>query len=126
VIATVQAVRGVDYVDVDVLDVVPESITPAELLALGPQLVPPPRPRIPIELARFEERKHTVVDGDTLTTIAARYGITVGELVGLNPGLTTIPAPPAELVVARGLRPAQLAAAAPALPDTLILTEIPR
>jgi hypothetical protein len=126
VIATIQGVRGVDYVDVDVLDVVPESITPAELLALGPQLVPPPRPRIPVELARFVERKHTVQAGDTLTTFAARYGITVGELVGLNPGLTAIPAPPAQLVVARGLRPAQLAAAVPTLPDTLILTEIPR
>jgi predicted phage baseplate assembly protein len=126
VIATIQGVRGVDYVDVDVLDVVPESITPAELLALGPQLVPPPRARIPVQLARFEERTHTVAAGDTLTSVAASYGITVGELVGLNPGLTAIPAPPAELVVARGLRPAQLAAAVPTLPDTLILTEIPR
>jgi predicted phage baseplate assembly protein len=126
VIATIQAVRGVDYVDVDVLDVVPESITPAELLDLASQLVPPPRPRIPVEPARFEERRSPVVAGDTLTTFAARAGITVGDLVELNPGLVAIPSPPAELVVARGLRPAQIATTSPALADTLILSEISR
>ncbi|WP_322755329.1 putative baseplate assembly protein [Frankia sp. Cas3] len=47
VIATVQAVPGVDYVDVDVLATVPESITISELNGLAGTLTSPPPARTP-------------------------------------------------------------------------------
>jgi predicted phage baseplate assembly protein len=130
VIAAVQGVAGVSYVDVDVLAKVPESVTPAELQQLGRTLAPPPPPRIVTELARFEESVHEVqgdVDGtETLTEIAALYGLTLEQLLRLNPGVAEAGLTAGQLlVVGRGLRPAQLALLSAAVPDTLILKEIP-
>ncbi|HEU5330167.1 MAG TPA: putative baseplate assembly protein [Thermomicrobiales bacterium] len=123
-IAVMQAAPGVAYVDVDACGVAPETITPAAL----PDLIAtfqPPQQRIPVELARFEEQTHTVAAGETLTAIAAQYGLTLADLLRLNPGLTDATLIPGQvLTVFRGLRPARLALLSPALPDTLILKEI--
>ena len=82
------------------------------------------------ELARFEESVHEVqgdADGtETLTEIAALYGLTLEQLLRLNPGVAEAELTAGQLlVVGRGLRPAQLALLSPAVPDTLILKEIP-
>ncbi|MFF7454599.1 putative baseplate assembly protein [Kitasatospora sp. NPDC008115] len=126
VLATAQAVPGVDRVDVDAFTGVPGGITPEGLEQLSEQLARP-RPLVPARLARFEEQRHRVRNpaGETLTEIAARHGIPVAELLRLNPSVTdTRPLPPGRvLTVFRGVRPAQLAVLAPNLPDTLILKE---
>ncbi|MFF2352151.1 putative baseplate assembly protein [Kitasatospora sp. NPDC058115] len=127
VLATAQAVPGVARVDVDAFTGVPGSLTPEGLEQLSERLARP-QPSVPAALARFEEQRHRVRDpaGESLTAVAARHGITVAELLRLNPDVTdTRPLPPGRvLTVFRGLRPAQLVMLAPNLPDTLILKEI--
>nr|BFD89346.1 hypothetical protein KitaXyl93_07060 [Kitasatospora sp. Xyl93] len=127
VLATAQAVPGVDWIDVDAFTGVPGSLTPEGLERLSEQLAQP-QPTVPARLARFEEQRYRVRDrdGETLTDIAARNGIPVAELLRLNPAVTdTRPLPPGRvLTVFRGVRPAQLAVLSPNLPDTLILKEI--
>jgi hypothetical protein len=125
-IAAAQAVPGVDWVDVDVFAGVPASVTPAELEGLAARLTEA-HPVVPARLAEFAEGRYAVSapDGETLTAVAARNGITVAELLRLNPDLTD--ASPLErgrsVVVFRGVRPAQLALLSPTVPDTLILKE---
>ena len=127
--SAVQKVRGVVSVDVDVLAGVPETITPAELATLGHALRPPPASRIQAELARFERRTYTAKRNETLTGIAAANGVPLAELLRLNP---TLPAAElgrlegVELVLSKGIRPAQLALLSPSIPDTLILHEVTR
>ncbi|GAA2416588.1 hypothetical protein GCM10010420_53530 [Streptomyces glaucosporus] len=129
VLATVHSVPGVDHVDVDVFTGVPASDIPREAArpaaaAGGPRAVVPARP------ARYDESVHTVTadGGETLGEIAARHGITLAELLRLNPDITdTRPLPEGRSVsVFRGIRPAQLALFAPGPADTLILTEATR
>ncbi|MFP8940135.1 putative baseplate assembly protein [Streptomyces fenghuangensis] len=129
VLATAHSVPGVEHVDVDVFSGVPASALPGGPLPsgggrTGPQEVVPARP------ARYDERVHTVTaeDGETLGDIAARHGVTLTELLRLNPDITdTRPLPRGRSVyVFRGVRPAQLAMFSPAAADTLILTEAPR
>ena len=86
---------------------------------------------IDVRPARFEQVLYTVGTdpiglADTLTSIALRYGTTVAGLATLNPQLTsaTLTAG-AQLVVARGIRPAQLALLSPDVPQTLLLRSIP-
>ncbi|WP_222721234.1 putative baseplate assembly protein [Actinomadura sp. HBU206391] len=126
VIAAVQAVPGVDHVDVDVFGGVPASITPAGLGHLAGTLTEP-APVVPARLAVYDVARYTVTatDGETLTAVAAAHGITVAELLRLNPDITDVTRLPAgrTVVVFRGVRPAQLVMASPAVPDTLILTE---
>ncbi|MDG9700687.1 putative baseplate assembly protein [Streptomyces sp. DH37] len=126
VLATAHSVPGVDHVDVDVFTGVPASAVP-----YGP--VPPgdgPRAVVPARLARYDERVHTVTaeGGETLGDIAGRHGVTLAELLRLNPDVTdTRPLPRGRSVyVFRGIRPAQLALFSPGAADTLILTEAPR
>jgi predicted phage baseplate assembly protein len=134
VVSTIQAVPGVDYVDVEAFAKVAEGTTPSRLEQLGQTLPPRPPARLPAELARFEVVTHDVeqhpADGapgpvETLTEIAAVHGLTLDELLRLNPGLAeprlTVGQ---QLVVARGLRPAQLLLLTSAVPDTLVLQEI--
>ncbi|MFH0245626.1 putative baseplate assembly protein [Streptomyces sp. HK10] len=129
VLATAHSVPGVDHVDVDVFSGVAASDLPG-----GPVLPDGgrggPREVVPARPARYEERVHTVTaeDGETLGSIAARHGITLSELLRLNPDITdTRPLPRGRSVyVFRGVRPAQLAMFSPAAADTLILTEAPR
>ncbi|WEB40872.1 putative baseplate assembly protein [Streptomyces yunnanensis] len=127
VLAAAQAVPGVDWVDVDAFTGVPASVTPAELAALTGELAGPARTSVASRLARFDERIHEVTaDGSqTLTAVAAHYGIPLAELLRLNPDLTdTRPLPKGRAVcVFRGIRPAQLALFSPRVADTLILTE---
>jgi predicted phage baseplate assembly protein len=125
VIAAIQSVPGVSYVDVETLAKVPESASPAELAALAQTLPPRPAPRLIAELARFEEQSHAVLAGETLAGIAGQHGLDLDELLRLNPELASAtPAAGTELIVRRGLRPAQLLLLTPALADTLLLEEI--
>ncbi|MGW1958519.1 putative baseplate assembly protein [Streptomyces sp. NPDC001920] len=135
-IAAAQAVPGVEYVDVDVFAGVPGSMTPAGLQQLASTLTMP-NPMVPARQASHTVEYHDVrpPDGgdpasfsESLTLVAARNGITVAELLRLNPGL-----PPAEplpagtrVVVFAGVRPAQLVLLSPAVPTTLILKEVRR
>ncbi|MFI0237704.1 putative baseplate assembly protein [Streptomyces sp. NPDC016845] len=126
VLAAAQAVPGVDHVDVDAFTGVPGSVTPAGLEALGERLTAP-QPVVEARLARYEEELHRVArDGETLTYVAARHGISVAELLRLNPDITdTSPlAKGRSVFVFRGVRPAQLALLSPDVPDTLILKEV--
>jgi hypothetical protein len=130
IVSAMQAVPGVDYVDVDVFAALPGIADQLQLLTAllamsGVAQVIDVRP------ARFEQVLYTAGQDpigapDTLTTLALRYGITVPELVALNPQLTGITLTPGtQLVVARGIRPAQLALLSPDVPQTLILRSIP-
>ena len=126
VISTIQAVPGVDYVDVTTFTGVPDSETPAGLQGLAASLTAPAQV-VPALPARFEVT-HYVVPGpgaETLTKVAAVNGITVAELLALNPDLTDVTPlqPGGSVVVFRGIRPAQLVMLSAAVPETLILTE---
>ncbi|MDI3385043.1 putative baseplate assembly protein [Streptomyces sp. B-S-A8] len=127
VLAAAHSVPGVDYVDVDVFTGVPASATPAELL----QLVRDPgeaRAAVPARTAAYDERVHTVREegGETLSSVCARYGLPLAELVRLNPGITDTRRleKGRSVFVFRGIRPAQLALFSPQAADTLILSEV--
>ncbi|NBE52387.1 putative baseplate assembly protein [Streptomyces boluensis] len=127
VLATAHSVPGVDYVDVDVFTGVPASATPAELLEIV-RNPGEPRAAVPAHSARYDERVHTVREegGETLSSVCARYGVPLAELLRLNPDITdTRPLEPGRSVfVFRGIRPAQLALLSPRAADTLILSEV--
>ncbi|KUO08454.1 putative baseplate assembly protein [Streptomyces sp. DSM 15324] len=133
-IAAAQAVPGVEYVDVDVFAGVPGSMTPAGLRDLAATLTTanatvPARPAahtVEYHDVRAPEGGDPASYRESLTSVAAQAGITVAELLRLNPGL-----PPAEplpagsrVVVFAGVRPAQLVLLSPAVPTTLILKEV--
>ncbi|MCZ2523700.1 putative baseplate assembly protein [Streptomyces sp. HB2AG] len=126
VLAAAHTVPGVDHVDVDAFTGIPGSLTPAGLERLARQLEEP-RGTVPARPARWAQERYRIQDpeGETLTAVAARHGITVGELLRLNPGITgTRPLPRGRTVtVFRGIRPAQFVLLSPDLPDTLILEE---
>jgi uncharacterized phage protein gp47/JayE len=126
VVAAMQAVPGVDYVDVDVFAGIPGVATPAELAAVVDSLTGAAA-CVPARLARFAKDEHVVTDlSETLTSVAAGAGLTLDELVRLNPGLAgPVLAPGQRLTVYRGVRPAELAVLTPAVPETLILRRIP-
>ncbi|MFD0165167.1 putative baseplate assembly protein [Streptomyces decoyicus] len=130
VLAAAQSVPGVDHVDVDAFTGVPASVTPAELARLPERFAGPPAAAVPSRLATYDEQIHEVTadDGETLTAIAAHYGIALAGLLRLNPGITdTRPLAKGRAVgVFRGIRPAQLALFSPQVADTLILTEVTR
>jgi hypothetical protein len=112
--------------DVNVLATVPESITPQQLEQLAGQLTLPNTGRVPVEFARFAERGIEAADGATLSTIAAQNGIELDALVRLNPGLASKPIDGGTpVVLSRGIQPAQIALLSPAVPDTLILRNLP-
>ena len=126
VLATAQAVPGVDHVDVTAFTGVPADLTPDGLQHLAEQLAAP-QSFVPAHPARHREERYRVTDpnGETLTGVADRNGISVAELLRLNPDLTgTRPLDAGRRVtVFRGIRPAQFAVLDPDLPDTLILKE---
>ncbi|MFG2226866.1 putative baseplate assembly protein [Streptomyces sp. NPDC048644] len=129
-LAAAQAVPGVDYVDADVFTGVPASVTPAGLAGLAGRFAEPPAASVPSRTAVYDEQIHEVTDegGETLSSVAARYGIPLAELLRLNPDITdTRPLERGRAVfVFRGIRPAQLALFSPQVADTLILTEVAR
>jgi hypothetical protein len=126
VISTIQAVPGVDYVDVTTFTGVSDSETPAGLQDLAATLTAPVQV-VPALPARFEVTQYVVPGpgAETLTKVAAVNGITVAELLALNPDLTDVTPlqPGRSVVVFRGIRPAQLVMLSAAVPETLILTE---
>ncbi|MFJ9866770.1 putative baseplate assembly protein [Streptomyces sp. NPDC101165] len=127
VLATAHSVPGVDYVDVDVFTGVPASATPEQLTAL---LARPgtPRASVPAHPASYEERTHTVrhTHGETLSSVCACHGISLAELLRLNPDITDTRRldEGRTVFVFRGIRPAQLTMLSPRAADTLILTEV--
>ncbi|MET7617793.1 putative baseplate assembly protein [Streptomyces sp. NPDC005408] len=127
VLATAHSVPGVDYVDVDVFTGVPASVTPEQLTGLAGSLAEP-RTAVGARLAAYDEDVHRVTakDGETLTQVAARYGIPLAELLRLNPDITDTRRleKGRAVFVFRGIRPAQLALLSPHVADTLILTEV--
>jgi predicted phage baseplate assembly protein len=119
--AVAHTVPGVDWIDVDVFT----GIT------VGRDTAPPPaggpRPVVPARPALYDEDLHVVAaGGETLTDIAGRYGISVAEVLRLNPGITDTwrLRPGRAVCVFRGIRPAQLTLLSPRVPDTLQLTEV--
>lgn len=130
VLTAAQAVPGVDHVDVDSFAGVPGSITPVGLHRLAEELARP-NPVVPARPAEYAVDRYRADpepgrDTESLTAVAAKHGITVAELLRLNPDLTDAePLPRGRVVVVfRGVRPAQLVHLSPALPDTLILKEV--
>ncbi|WP_433727415.1 putative baseplate assembly protein [Actinoplanes sp. CA-051413] len=126
VVAAMQHVPGVDYVDVDVFAGIAGSSTPAELAAVtaalsGAAACVPARP------TRFDELRHEITDPlETLTSVAGSHGLSVDDLVRLNPQLDSpVLSVGGRLTVFRGIRPAQLALLSPDVPETLILRSIP-
>jgi predicted phage baseplate assembly protein len=126
--AGIQEIPGVVYSDVDTLAGVPESITPQDLATLGATIGLPATGRIPARLARYEESTFEVDGvGMTLSDIAGRFSVSLASLVALNPQMAGTPLPIGSTVlVARGVRPAQIALLSRSLRDTLILREIRR
>ncbi|MER6565681.1 putative baseplate assembly protein [Streptomyces sp. NPDC001093] len=126
VLATAHSVPGVDHVEVTAFTGVPGDLSPQGLERLGDRLAVP-QDVVAAQPARHQVERHRVTGpaDETLTDIAARYGISLVELLRLNPDLTgTQPLKPgSSVVVFRGIRPAQLAVISPDLPDTLILKE---
>lgn len=129
-IGAMAAVPGVGYVDLDVFAGIPGSVDPIAAASLSARLdgVAP----VAAEPTRHERRIRTVtvdpVTGapETLTAIALREGTTVDELARLNPGLATVTLPVGgQVVVADGIRPAQLAVLSPDVGSTLTLRRIP-
>jgi predicted phage baseplate assembly protein len=127
VLATAHTVPGVDYVDVDVFTGVPASAGPEQLTALltGPGT---PRASVSAHPAAYEEKTHTVrdTDGETLSSVCARHGIPLAELLRLNPDITDTRRldKGRTVFVFRGIRPAQLTMLSAQATDTLILTEV--
>ncbi len=126
VLAAAQAVPGIDHIDVTAFTGVPGDLTPDGLEQLTDRLTTP-QDVVPAHPARYREERYRVTrpEGETLTEVAARYGISVAELLRLNPDITgTLPLEQGRsVIVFRGIRPAQLAVLAADLPDTLILKE---
>ena len=128
VVAALQAVPGVDYLDVDAFAGIPATGDPVALVTAAAALTTA-NPVVPAAVAAFDEVAATVsaADGlDTLSRIALRHGVTLAELARLNPGLTGVTlAEGTPVVVFRGIRPAQLAVLVPDIPATLTLRRIP-
>ncbi|MFE0134822.1 putative baseplate assembly protein [Streptomyces sp. NPDC059037] len=125
-----QAVPGVDHVDVDLFTGVADDIETAALARLAGTLTTA-RPCVPARPAGNRVTRHETAAGDTLTSVARQYGLTVRRLLRLNPGIDqsalrarlkdSFP----HLVVRRALRSAQIAVLDPAAPETLVLRRIP-
>jgi LysM repeat protein len=128
VVGALQAVPGVDYLDVDVFAGLPATGDPVALVTAAAALTTV-NPVVPAATAAFDEVVQTVsaADGqDTLSRIALRNGVTLAELARLNPGLTSVTLTDGTpVVVFRGIRPAQLAVLVPDIPATLTLRRIP-
>lgn len=128
VLATIQAVPGADDADVTAFAGVPDSVTPAALQDLAGMLSSP-REVVRARRARYDVTRYLVPAdhgrGQTLSQIATANGISVADLLELNPWITDATLPPGtSVIVFRGIRPAQLVMLSTAAPDTLVLQEI--
>ncbi|MFI1869773.1 putative baseplate assembly protein [Streptomyces jumonjinensis] len=126
VLASAHSVAGVEYVDVDVFTGVTAATAAARLAGA---VEPSPRTDVAARLAAYREEVHRVTadGGESLTSVAARHGIPLAELLRLNPDITdTRPLAKGRAVsVFRGIRPAQLALLSPGVEEALVLTEAP-
>ncbi|MFE5871581.1 putative baseplate assembly protein [Streptomyces roseifaciens] len=126
-VAAAQAVPGVDHVDVDVFGGIPDDIDTVGLTGLAEQLTRT-APCVPARRAEYREVPAHIFQGDTLTSVALRYGLSLDRLVSLNPGAAPsddLVQNGTELIVGRGLHAAQLVVLDPAVPETLVLRRIP-
>ncbi|MCM6776629.1 putative baseplate assembly protein [Nocardia sp. CDC159] len=122
-IAAMQSVPGVDYVDIEVFQGVPDTVTPLELLNLAAGLTGVEH-RVAAGPAEFQEVTVAVNDGESLTDFALRVGLTLSELAELNPGLADIEIGDRALTVFRGIRPARIAVLPGDVPEALTLRRI--
>jgi hypothetical protein len=123
VVSALQHVEGVDYVDVDVFAGIPGQAGPEELATIV-ETLEGAAPCVPARLAYFEERAERV-RSDSLPEFAGRFGLTLQQLLALNPSLADIEFSYGErLVVWRGIHPAQLTVFDPSIPETLVLRRI--
>ncbi|MBF6336849.1 putative baseplate assembly protein [Nocardia abscessus] len=123
-IAAMQAVPGVDYVDMEVFHGVPGTVTPLELLALAAELTGVEH-RVTAAPAEFQEIAVEVRDDESLTDFALRSGLSLAEIADLNPGLDDIDMGGGEsLTVFRGIRPARIAVLPGDVPEALTLRRI--
>jgi predicted phage baseplate assembly protein len=128
VLAAIHAAPGVDYADVTAFTGIPDSVTPSDLQGLA-GAVSAPREVVQARLARYDVIRYLVPfgqgRGQTLSQVAAANGISVTDLLELNPWITGATIPPGTTVIVfRGIRPAQLVTLSAAAPDTLVLQEI--
>ncbi|MGW0522265.1 putative baseplate assembly protein [Crossiella sp. NPDC003009] len=124
VVAVMQAVDGVDHLDVDAFAGVPHRIGPKEIGRIA-DLLNQVQDTVPATPARLELIEHEVTYQDTLTSIADKHTVSLDQLAALNPGLTGIdPVDGTKLLVRQEIRPAQLAVFTPDVPDTLILRRL--
>jgi predicted phage baseplate assembly protein len=127
-LAAIQAVPGVDYADVTAFAGLPDSVTPAALPGLAGTLSAP-REVVRARLASYDVTRYVVPAGhragQALSQVAAASGISVANLLELNPWISGATLPPGtSVIVFRGIRPAQLVMLSAAAPDTLVLEEI--
>ena len=122
-VSAIQAVPGVDYVDVDVFHGIPAASSPVDLVTLGKRLTSPRRV-VRARRAEFIADRVEATAGDTMTRLAFRAGLSVDELCRLNPTLADPDiAEGTALVVRRGIRPAQIALMS-GIAETLMLWRI--
>jgi predicted phage baseplate assembly protein len=128
VLAAIQGVPGVDHADVTAFTGVPDSVTPEGLQGLAGTMSSP-QEVVPARYARYDVTRYLVAagpgGGQTLSQIATANGISVADLLELNPWITDVTLPPGtSVIVFHGFRPAQLVTLSAAAPDTLVLQEI--
>jgi predicted phage baseplate assembly protein len=125
VVSAIQAIPGVDYVDVDVFKGISADVTPLELITRARGLNAAD-PCVPASPAWYDEKTYQAHSDETLSSVARQFGLTLDELAGRNPQLESTALQDGQtLVVFRGIRPAQLAVLSPAVPETLTLRRIP-
>jgi hypothetical protein len=133
VISAIQAVEGVAFVDVDILESLSEeTVRSPELLkqkleeiteTLTHEQPHRPQDRITAELARLN-LYHTVEPDETAQDIADLYGLSLADFQALNPNLPPVLVVGTRLLIYRGIKPAQLAFLLPGVKNTLILKEL--
>jgi LysM repeat protein len=83
VLSAMQEIEGVDYVDADTFDSIPQSTAAEEIEQLGDTLRR--MDRIIVETGRIQTSHLVERASETYASIAARYGITEEQLWQLNP-----------------------------------------
>ncbi|SCK08641.1 putative baseplate assembly protein [Streptomyces sp. WMMB 322] len=125
-LAAAHTVPGVDWVDLDVFTGIPEGTPPQQIVDRLTR--PGPPGTVPARPAGYDEQFHRVTapEGETLSHIAGLRGISLEELLRLNPDITdTRPLPRGRSVcVFRGIRAAQFVLLPPNNADSLVLTEV--
>lgn len=132
VVAVIAGTEGVDRVDVDLFGALGDAGNPVRLIAelaaltdsatVGDVVTSRPAHTVHEEYTAGHD---PTGDADTLSSIALRFGLTLEELVALNPRLrTTAVVAGDRIVVADGVAPAQLACFDPGQPQTVVLRRI--